>query len=310
MSFKAKFLLIDYPMKSSFNIKIDRALETPFHFHPEIELLYSIRGRGTDYIGNSIETIEEGELLLYGENVPHTRLKDESFYETYPAETPEAIVIQFRKDFLGTNFFTYKELDHIGELINRSAKGLRFFGSTREGVSKKLLKISKKNGLAALLDLLSILDTLAKSEEYTFINKIDNSANLDTETLNRIKNVYQYTLDNFREPISLEYVSALAFLSPTAFCRFFKGHTRKTYHEYLTEVRIDNACKLLRSGNYDVKTASFESGFTNTPNFIKQFKKVTQMMPSEYRRTFNSKIINQSNLTSSEKGKRILTDKN
>ncbi len=176
MSFKAKFLLIDYPIKSSFNIKIDRALETPFHFHPEIELLYSIRGKGTDYIGNSIETIEEGELLLYGENVPHTRLKDESFYETYPAETPEAIVIQFRKDFLGSTFFTYKELDHIGELINRSGKGLRFFGRTRQDVCKKLLKISKKNGLDALLDLLSILDTLAKSEEYCFINKIDNSA--------------------------------------------------------------------------------------------------------------------------------------
>ncbi len=293
MSFKAKFLLIDYPIKSSFNIKIDRALETPFHFHPEIELLYSIRGKGTDYIGNSIETIEEGELLLYGENVPHTRLKDEIFYETYPAETPEAIVIQFRKDFLGSTFFTYKELDHIGELINRSSKGLRFFGSTRQHVCKKLVKISKKNGLSALLDLLSILDTLAKSKEYSFINKIDNSANLDNETLTRIKNVYQYTLDNFRDPISLEYVAALSFLSPTAFCRFFKGHTRKTYHEYLTEVRIDNACKLLRSGNHDVKTASFESGFTNTPNFIKQFKKITQMMPSEYRRTFNSKIMNQ-----------------
>ena len=293
MSFKAKFLLINYPIESSFNIKIDRALATPFHFHPEIELLYSIKGRGTDYIGNSIETIVEGELLLYGENVPHTRLKDENYYETFPSEAPEAIVVQFRKDFLGSTFFDYKELYHIGELINRSAKGLRFFGNTQKEVCKKLLKISKKDGLSALLDLLVILDILAKSEEYSFINKIDNSANLDNETLIRIRNVYQYTLDNFRDPISLEYVAALSFLSPNAFCRFFKAHTRKTYHEYLTEVRIDNACKLLKSGNYDVKTASFESGFTNIPNFIKQFKKVTQMMPNKYRQTFNTKIINQ-----------------
>lgn len=293
MSFKAKFLLIDYPIESSFNIKIDRALATPFHFHPEIELLYSIKGRGTDYIGNSIETIVEEELLLYGENVPHTRLKDENYYETFPNEAPEAIVVQFRKDFLGSTFFDYKELYHIGELINRSAKGLRFFGNTQKEVCKKLLKISKKEGLSALLDLLAILDILAKSEEYSFINKIDNSANLDNETLIRIRNVYQYTLDNFRDPISLEYVAALSFLSPNAFCRFFKAHTRKTYHEYLTEVRIDNACKLLKSGNYDVKTASFESGFTNIPNFIKQFKKVTQMMPNKYRQTFNTKIINQ-----------------
>ena len=293
MSFKAKFLLINYPIESSFNIKIDRALATPFHFHPEIELLYSIKGRGTDYIGNSIETIVEGELLLYGENVPHTRLKDENYYETFPNEAPEAIVVQFRKDFLGSTFFDYKELYHIGELINRSAKGLRFFGNTQKEVCKKLLKISKKDGLSALLDLLVILDILAKSEEYSFINKIDNSANLDNETLIRIRNVYQYTLDNFRDPISLEYVAALSFLSPNAFCRFFKAHTRKTYHEYLTEVRIDNACKLLKSGNYDVKTASFESGFTNIPNFIKQFKKVTQMMPNKYRQTFNTKIINQ-----------------
>ena len=293
MSFKAKFLLINYPIESSFNIKIDRALATPFHFHPEIELLYSIKGRGTDYIGNSIETIVEEELLLYGENVPHTRLKDENYYETFPNEAPEAIVVQFRKDFLGSTFFDYKELYHIGELINRSAKGLRFFGNTQKEVCKKLLKISKKEGLSALLDLLAILDILAKSEEYSFINKIDNSANLDNETLIRIRNVYQYTLDNFRDPISLEYVAALSFLSPNAFCRFFKAHTRKTYHEYLTEVRIDNACKLLKSGNYDVKTASFESGFTNIPNFIKQFKKVTQMMPNKYRQTFNTKIINQ-----------------
>ena len=89
---KPSFLKITPSLQNSIIVKTDWALETPWHFHPEIELLYSIKGKGTDFVGNAIRSIEEGELLLFGENLPHTRLGDKEFYATNPSEKPEVCI--------------------------------------------------------------------------------------------------------------------------------------------------------------------------------------------------------------------------
>ena len=105
---KPHLLKIIPPFENSFVIKGDEiAWNNPWHYHPEIELLYCIKGKGTNFIGNTIRTIEEGELLLLGKNLPHTRQRDKEYYQVNSAEKPESIVIQFRDDFLGENFFDF-----------------------------------------------------------------------------------------------------------------------------------------------------------------------------------------------------------
>ncbi len=287
---KPNFLKIIPPLQNSIVIKTDRALETPWHYHPEVELLYCIKGKGTDFIGNSIKSIEEGELLLLGKNLPHTRLGDKEYYESNYDEAPEAIVVQFREDFLGADFFEVKECAHLNELLKRASRGIRFAGSAKEQGASRLLKLRELNGLPSILELLAILDMLACTDEYTFINPVNYVVDAHEKSSEKINRVYHYTIGHFRENISLEVVAALTNHSRSAFCRYFKAHTRKSYFQYLTEIRIAYACELLREDNHDVTRVCFASGFNNLSNFHKQFKKVIKLTPTAYKQMSLRKI--------------------
>lgn len=279
---KPQFLKIVPPIDNSFIVKTDRALATPWHYHPEIEILYSIKGKGNDFVGNSIEGIQEGELIMFGENLPHTRLGDKEYYKNNPHEKPEAIVIQFKKEFLGKELFRVKEFRHINALFDRALKGLRFHGITRNIVGQKIIKIRDLGDSKAIIALLEILDIMAVSDEFTFFNNMSYFINTDEKSFNKLNKVYKFTTSNFQNNITLDDVASLTNHSKAAFCRFFKAHTRKTYFQYLSEVRIANACRLLREGNHDVTRACFASGFNNLSNFNKQFKKVVGQNPTQY----------------------------
>ena len=272
------------PLENSIVIKGDDiAWNNPWHYHPEIELLYCIKGKGTNFIGNAIRTIEVGELLLLGKNLPHTRQRDVRYYIENPDEKPESVVVQFRDDFLGDHFFELKEFAHVGKLFEEAKVGLKFYGSTLAVVARKLETIKSLNTTSAILELLSILDHLARSTEFEHLNSINYVSDAHEKYSQKINRVYHYTIEHFREPISLAQVAGLTNHSPAAFCRYFKTRTRKSYFEYLTEIRIAYACERLMEGNLDVTHVCFASGFNNLSNFHKQFKKVMGLTPSEYR---------------------------
>lgn len=272
------------PLENSIVIKGDEiAWNNPWHYHPEIEILYCIKGKGTNFIGNSIRSIEEGELLVLGKNLPHTRQRDRNYYGVHPEETPESIVVQFREDFLGENFFNLREFSHIRTLLNQATSGLKFFGLTLARISERMKAMVSMDATTSVLELLAILDLLARSGEFLKLNSVNYVIDVHEKSSQKINRVYHYTIEHFREPISLDRVASLTDHSPAAFCRYFKTRTRKSYFQYLTEIRIGYACELLREGNMDVTRVCFASGFNNLSNFHKQFKKVMQLTPGEYR---------------------------
>lgn len=280
---RPSFLKIIPPLHYSIVIKTDLALETPWHFHPEIELLYCIKGKGTSFIGNSIRSIEEGELLLFGQNLPHTRLGDMNYYKKHSKEKPEAIVIQFLENFLGPAFFNVSEFKHIRGLIDRASRGLIFHGGIRNKVIHQLLNIRNSSGLTSILELLNILDLLATSNEYSYINPIHYNIVIADKSKEKINKVYEYTVHHFREVIRLKEVASLTNHSLSAFCRYFKAHARKSYFQYLIETRVAYACEQIREADQDLNQICYASGFNNLSNFHKQFKKVTSLTPSQYR---------------------------
>jgi AraC-like DNA-binding protein len=281
---KPHLLKIIPPLQNSIVVKGDDiAWNNPWHYHPEIEILYCVKGKGTNFIGNSIRTIEEGELLMFGKNLPHTRQRDARYYQENPSEKPESVVIQFRDDFLGEHFFELREFGHIHELLQAAKVGLKFYGSTLDTVAQKLKGIKTLNTTSAILELLSILDMLARSGEFELLNTANYVSDAHEKYSQKINKVYHFTIEHFREPISLAQIASLTNHSPAAFCRYFKTRTRKSYFEYLTEIRITYACERLMEGNLDVTQVCFASGFNNLSNFHKQFKKVMGLTPSEYR---------------------------
>lgn len=281
---KPHLLKIISPPERSFIIKGDEiAWNNPWHFHPEIELLYCIKGKGTNFVGNNISAIEEGELLMFGKNLPHTRQRDKEFYKQHPLASINSVVVQFEECFLGEGFFSVKELAHINNLLRNARRGIKFTGKTCINIGKRLAHLKTLTDTAALLELLSILDTLARSEEFIFLNPATYLKELNDKDLIKINIVYSYTADHYRELIALSEVAALINLTPAAFCRYFKIRTRKSYFQYLTELRITHACELLMEGNLDINAICFASGFNSLSNFHKLFKRIVDLTPSEYR---------------------------
>jgi AraC-like DNA-binding protein len=106
----------------------------------------------------------------------------------------------------------------------------------------------------------------------------------------RMNDVYQYTMDNYAEAINLKTVASIAHLTPQAFCRYFKKHTRKTYITFLNEIRINAASKKLITGNYDsIATLAYEAGFSSIVSFNRVFKKNTGMSPRQYQKEYAQK---------------------
>lgn len=280
---KPHLLKVIQPADSSFILKGDSIpWNNPWHYHPELELICCIKGKGTNFVGNDIRSIEEGEILLLGSNLPHTRQRDRAFYESAPEEMPESIVIQFEEYFLGKEFFETIEFKHIRDLNGRAARGLKFTGPTALSVTERLYEMIQQDKTQRMIHLLSVLDILAKTETYEFLNRDGYVSGAYLKNAKKINRVYEYTITNFREPIELPQVAALTSLSVSAFCRYFKIRTRKSYFQYLTEVRIGYACRLLNEGHADIGQVAYESGFNNLSNFNKQFKKLLHCTPRDY----------------------------
>jgi len=163
-----QLLKIIPPFEHSIVVKGDSIVwNNPWHFHPEIEVIHCIKGKGTNFIGNSIRAIEEGEVLLIGRNLPHTRQRDRDYYRTHPGEEPESIIIQFREDFLGEHFFDVREFVAAKDMLARALRGIKFLGETRRLIVDLLHRLRKASGATRIIELLTLLDLMANTTEFT-----------------------------------------------------------------------------------------------------------------------------------------------
>jgi AraC-like DNA-binding protein len=285
---EATFRKIIQPADSSFIVKMDNIpAKNPWHYHPECEIILFLEAKGTRFVGDNIEAITESEILLLGENLPHTTQRDRRYYDNHPHITPQVIIVQFHKDFLGKALWGKTEFLSISELLNKAARGLRFTGKTAERAKHLLLQIAEQKGIRRIILLLSVLEELAQSGQSNYLSSCGFLKYYD-ETDEKINKVYEFTINNFMEDISLERIASLVFLSQSAFCRYFKNKTMKTYNQFLTEIRIGYACKLLLQGKLNISEICYECGYKNLSNFNRHFKDILQITPSEYFRSFEA----------------------
>jgi AraC-like DNA-binding protein len=145
--------------------------------------------------------------------------------------------------------------------------------------------LAHKEDMDKLIGLLSVLNRMSKTQDFEFLTSdpIYLNNNLDSD---RIKKVFEYVMQNYKEEIKLNDIAELASMSESAFSRYFKKRTRKTFSTFLTEIRIEHACKLLQKDKHSVSEISYESGFNNLSNFNRQFKRVKNTTPLNYRSRF------------------------
>ncbi|MBU1821236.1 MAG: AraC family transcriptional regulator [Bacteroidetes bacterium] len=246
------------------------AFDAPFHFHPELELTYILKGGGMRYVGMVAEAFVPGDLVLLGPNLPHCWINQPEA----DGGPVEACVIQFGENLLrGT--MAWPEFAGVARLLNHARGGLVFRGTPGRDLLGRL------EGASPPRRLLHFLDLLLELAEAPYHILIETDAVYEDQQ--RFRLIFAYLIAHFRERIELEEVADLVGLTPTSFCHYFRKVTGKTLFEVVLHYRLEATVQLLLRTTRPVNEIAFESGFESIPHFNRVFKKWKGVSPKKYR---------------------------
>lgn len=257
---------------------------TPWHHHPEYELVLVLKSSGDKIIGDHMSSFTDGDLAFLGPNLPHVYRNSMSYYEENSDLMAEAIVIHFNIDFLGNGFFSIPEMESVAQFLEESIMGFSISGNTRQLVAQKMIGMLQITGPEKIIELLCILHLLADTKEKVKLASPGFIQNFKTSGSEQITEVCDYIMKNFTSDLTLNQVAEIAHMSPNVFCNFFKQRTRKTFVNFLNEVRIGYACKLLSGDQNNISEICYMSGFHNLSNFNRQFIRIVNKTPLQYKK--------------------------
>lgn len=253
--------------------------EVPWHQHIEYELILFTLGEGSCYIGNYVGEFSTGDVFFLGSNLPHTFQKANKDLYT------SAVVVHFKEDFWGSNFMELPETRSLRKLFEKASSGMRFTGICRQLLNPMIKELEFTSGFESIIALCKCLQVIAETKDYEMVSTQE-IRQLNLKHQERIDAIFQYTITHFQDPVSLAVIAANAGMSVPAFCNYFKKSTKKTYIEFLNEVRIGHACKQLMDTQMTIEQICYESGYSTLANFNKQFIKIKKVIPSQYRKAF------------------------
>lgn len=262
---------------------------TPWHYHPELEIVLVTESTGKRLIGDSITDFKPGNLSLLGANIPHTYRNDENYYEAGSKLRAKSIVIHFSQDSLGSDFLSLPEAAIIKKLFEQSCFGIEVGGKTNKRISNKLIDIISATGLKKWLCLIDILHEFATAKKDS--QRITQSpyAGFNEKESTRMCNVLNWVVANLESNITLGDAADIAGMNANAFSRFFSLRTRKPFSGFVKELRLQKAARLLIESDMPVTHICFECGYNNISNFNRQFLNYYQTNPIKYKKEFLKK---------------------
>jgi len=256
---------------------------SPFHYHPELELVYVKEGYGKRIVGDKFDSFAPGDIVFVGPNLPHEWKKDEGPDSNPAFSDYHSIIAYFDKEVFSKGFYNLKESNKINSLINKASRGIKVMGETREVIAGKMEELVEKKDFERIICLLEILHILSVTKDVEYLVYEGYEGTLLQGISNRLNEVFAYVSTNYTQDITLEEIAKVVHLTPPAFCRFFKQKTNRSFFSYLNEVRISNACKFLTETSYNISEIAFSCGYKTLSNFNKFFKKSTGLCPTIYR---------------------------
>ena len=252
-----------------------------WHFHPELELLLTVKGGTHRWIGDNISALADGDLVLIGSNLPHDFRNDRS--PGVPFRGVHAIVLQFRPDFLGPAWLERNDMNRIQRLFQLAGHGLEITGATRKKVTALLRRAPAARGIHRLILTLQILSLLSASRELRRIGSAGFAPEVQLSDHERMGAISAFIEERIAEPLYLRQVARHAGMSEVSLSRYFRSRTGKTFPAYLNELRVARVCRLLAETDATVTEIALSCGFDSMANFDRQFRRLHGCSPKAYR---------------------------
>ena len=264
-----------------FEIRKENQFSGEYHFHNECQLTYIIEGNGRRYIGSQFDDFEADELTFIGPDLPHVWHHEKVAGINTPP--PQSLSLFFNPDAISSVCSSLFDVRDLKAFLVRSKQGMLFYGTTKSKLTKLLQQMLRAPDIQKVVYLFESLAILLHTDEYTVLANEPYHIRSSKNDAEIIESVYNYVFENFENNISLDEAAGLANLTKSAFCRFFKARTKKTFSQFVNEVRIQEACRLLSQDENPITHIAYACGFNSLPNFNKFFKSIKGTTASEYK---------------------------
>ncbi|MBB2949576.1 AraC family transcriptional regulator [Sphingobacterium sp. JUb56] len=268
------------------NIFVTREINRPyfsseFHFHKECQITYIVKSEGRRMIGDSLDTFTSDELTFIGSDLPHVWHNDSQDLNINHAAS--SMALYFEPDKLISTLSLFFNTSKLEQFFALSQRGLIFHGKLKNDLKSILQKMISSEGIPKTILLLELFQKMLNSQEYSFLSSPGYTNTYIAKDNEKIDKIFRHVFDNFSKEINLEEVSKIANMTKHAFCRYFKTRTQKTFIQFVNEVRISQACKLINEDKNQIGNIAYDCGFNSLSNFNKIFKTTKGITPSEYK---------------------------
>ena len=271
---------IPKPIDEHLIVQIDKEplFYNRLHHHEEIQISHIINGNGKLLVGDSVHQFSAGDTYIIGSNLPH-------IFKSIPQEKDAHMVtVFFTEKSFGNEFFMLPYFKDLKPFFLNAATGFKVI-SNQKIIAQQLIELQFQNRLKRFISFLELLEQLSQLSTEPLSSFIY-SKTLSVNEGERLQEIFDFVLKNFQQSISLDEISKMAFMTPNAFCKFFKQRTNKTFFQFLIELRIEHACQLLSSKKeLNINLVSDQSGFNSISNFNKKFKKLKGITPTQYQQS-------------------------
>jgi AraC-like DNA-binding protein len=286
-----KVLQFTIPVSYDKSVITDQ-VELPYHYpylhrHKEAQITWVQQGEGTLIAGNNMHTYTAGEIYFLGANLPHLFKSNPEYFKAGHPLGVKALTIFFNPS--GTLSPLLKTLKLF---MQQHEQGFKIPGEYFGRISQAMCTVQNAAGPDKLIHFIRLLNDLnAIPVKPKALSGYGSVPGITENEGIRIGNIYNFIMQHYFEPVTLEDVAKAACMTPESLCRYFKKHTGNTLISFLNEVRINEACKKLTTHKFEsISAIAYNCGFKSITNFNRVFKSVSGTSPREYLDNYRSNV--------------------
>ncbi|MBD1386026.1 helix-turn-helix transcriptional regulator [Mucilaginibacter rigui] len=290
-----KVLPFTIPVPEGQTIIVQEEMQSHFyphlHRHAEIQITWIKRGEGTLLTGNSMHSFKAGEVYVLGANLPHLfRSSPEYFDESNKLDVQE-LTIFFDPTGKLSALFDLPEMQAVKTFFEKWQVGFKIPVEVTGAFREQIDMVQHTRGVYRMSVFLRMVNLLMGIENLQPLSVASHTQPLTDPEGMRIASVLNYIMHNYSSTLTLEDVALQAHLTPNAFCRYFKKHTRLTFVAFVNKVRVNQACKLLINGELNtIADIAYSCGFSSINNFNLTFKKIMGKSPRDYVNDYTHRV--------------------